>query len=324
MNKILFFTLAVLFLVQMGFTEPIGTPSRNLIDYPNDEPPAKAIVELGSVLFFDNRLSGNLAQNCASCHSPSSGFSDGLKLSIGANGNDLEVHTPPLYNLAWNVVFFWDGRAPTLEQQVLMPIASSAEMDMDIKELVVRLNAVPGYQALFKQAFGTPEISQDSVAAALAAFIRSIIVDDTPFDRYMAGNMQAMTSEAIRGMELFREKARCIECHDGNNFTDNGFHNIGVDSDLPGRAAIVKDQTLRGAFKTPGLRNALLSAPYMHNGSLASLEEVVEFYNDGGARKDNLDELIEPLQLSRTEVRDLLAFLAALTQEITVPQPIVP
>lgn len=304
--------------------EPLATPDPATIEWPSGFPPSDAEVALGKMLFFDTRLSGNGSQSCASCHNPNLGFSDGVSLGRGAEGAGMGRNTPHLYNLAWGVSYFWDGRARSLEQQALMPIESNDEMNLPIPELVERLNGIDGYRKLFKDAYGADRITKDHVASALASFERTLISRDSPFDRYLAGDAQAMSVSAIKGLELFRGKADCVACHDGPNFTDESFHNIGVRGKDKGREAVVEDKSLRGAFKTPGLRNVALTAPYMHDGSEKTLEDVVRFYNRGGDSRRHRSELVKPLGLSEEEVLDLVAFLGALTDPLIISRPELP
>ncbi len=299
-----------------------STPDTFDIEYPNDEEPNPESVALGKRLFFDNRVSNNKSQSCATCHNPDLGFSDGLRFSLGANGQPVKRNTPHLYNLAWNVMFFWDGRSATLEHQALDPIVSSAEMDMSLETLLKRLDGIPSYKRDFKKAFGSDEITGDRVASALASFERTIIVDSTPFDHYLAGNERSISPVAERGMVLFAGKARCILCHSGPNLTDNSFHDIGLASSDLGRENVTGDETLSSAFKVPGLRNILFSAPYMHDGSLGTIEEVVQFYSRGGDRGDGISDVIKPLDLSEDEIRDLVAFLGTLNQPLFIDRPL--
>lgn len=295
-----------------------STPDRNSIEYPDWEEPSEAVVELGRKLFFDEELSANRTQSCATCHNPDHGFSDGMRFSIGAMGNPVGRNTPHLYNLAWNDSFFWDGRSPTLEDQALGPIKAEGEMNLPIEELERRLNSSADYRSKFEEAFGDPEATASKVATAIASFERSIVVDDTPFDRYLAGDANAISSAAKRGMALYAGKGRCIDCHDGPNFTDNSYRNIGLADADRGRAKIVGDESLSGAFKVPGLRNILYSAPYMHDGSLGTLEEVVRFYDRGG---DAPGSELTKLDLTEEEIRDLVAFIGALNQPLAVERP---
>ena len=324
-NQSVYYRSAIVLLYTLwmfyGFcADPIGVPDRNTIEYPDDEEHSDFEIYLGKVLFFDNRLSFNNKQSCATCHNPDLGFGDGLKKGRGAKGNVLERNTPHLYNLAWNSVFFWDGRAASLEEQALIPLTSPKEMNMTIEILIPKLKNVPYYEKMFRMVYKDEGITKDTIARALAAFERSIIVDNTPFDQYMNGDKIAMSPAQIRGMELFQGKARCTECHDGPNFTNDAFHNIGVGGNDQGRKKIDRSANL-GAFKTPGLRNTLLTAPYMHDGSLGTLEEVIDFYDKGGTHKENLDKLMQPLNLSADEKSDLIAFLGALTSPLKVERP---
>lgn len=302
----------------------IGVPDPAEIEYPEGKPHSKTEVELGKTLFFDNRLSLNHQQSCATCHNPDLGFSDGMASGLGTMGGTLGRNTPHIYNLAWGSIFFWDGRAATLEEQALGPIEAAGEMNLPLDSLVPRLKKAQWYRATFGKVYGKEGITIENVAKAIAAFERSIQCVNTPFDRYVKGDKTAMIPAAVRGMELFKGKANCIACHSGPNFTDDSFHNIGVGDSDPGRAKILPGATLQGAFKTPGLRNIVFSAPYMHNGSEPSLEAVVRFYNKGGNRKEGLDKLIKPLNLSHQEIQDLVAFMGALTDPIKVVPPKIP
>lgn len=325
--RLKFFFLISLFcflgIVIYGF-EPLGVPDPELIEYPDDEPPSQELVQLGKVLFFDNRLSVNDNQSCATCHNPDLGFGEGLKSAFGTMGNTLGRNSPHLYNLAWNIVFFWDGRANSLEEQALGPIEAEGEMNMPLSELIPKLKKVPYYERMFNLVFPDEGITKENIGAAIAAFERTIIVKNTPFDRYLKGDLAAMSPAAIRGLGLFEGKARCAECHMGPNFTDNGFHNIGLGDNDPGRQAIQEGATNQGAFKTPGLRNVLLTAPYMHDGSMASLEEVMHHYNKGGIQSPHLDPIMKPLGLTEKEIFDLIAFMGALTEPLVIERPQIP
>lgn len=305
--------------------EPLGVPDRDNIEYPDDEEPTKEEIILGKTLFFDTRLSINDKQSCATCHNPDLGFSDGLAFGLGTMGKKVGRNAPHIFNLAWNVTFFWDGRAKSLEEQALGPIEAGGEMNMPLETLIPKLKNVKGYQKLFTAAYGKDSINKENVGKAIAAFERTIIVDDTPFDRYMKGDKNAISPDAINGLALFQGKARCIQCHDGPNFTDNSFHNIGVKGEDIGRGKFMKnDRTLDGAFKTPGLRNIIYSAPYMHDGSEATLEDVVRFYNKGGDDVKNKSKLIVPLGLTEKEILDVVAFLGTLNQPLVIKRPEIP
>jgi cytochrome c peroxidase len=302
----------------------LGTPDMDDIEYPDDDAPSKQEVELGKILFFDTRLSINNKQSCATCHNPDLGFGDGVAAGSGTMGGSLGRNTPHIYNLAWSSIFMWDGRKPSLESQALGPIEAPGEMNMPLDTLLPKLNAVPFYQQQFKAIYGSADITRENLGKAIAAFERTIISDNSAFDKYIAGDKDAMSASAIRGLALFETKANCIKCHDGVNFTDDSFHNIGIKGDDLGRDAIMQSPGMKGAFKTPGLRNTLLTSPYMHDGSLASLEEVIRFYNKGGDNPQGRSKLIEPLQLTEIEIQELVAFLGALTDPIVIERPSIP
>ena len=327
-NKIMCIAITVLFFyMQPSIAKTtLGTPDIDDIEYPDDEPHSPDEIYLGKTLFFDTRLSLNEKQSCASCHNPDLGFSDGLKTSIGTMGSQVSRNSPHLYNLAWSATLFWDGRASSLEEQALGPIQAPGEMNLPLSEVVPRLSKVPYYQKQFKAVYGESGLTINNVANAIAAFERTIISDNSAYDKYIAGNISAMSPSAIRGLVLFKGKANCTNCHDGPNFTDDSYHNIGVSpvsTDL-GRANISGSEELVGAFKTPGLRNIVFSAPYMHDGSLSSLEDVIDFYNKGGAHKKSISSLIKPLHLNNTEIADLVAFLGSLTAPVAIERPKIP
>lgn len=327
MTKYLLFCLLTLLSIPAPLAlanEPLGTPDLDDIEYPDDEPHSTEEIELGKVLFFDKRLSSNQLQSCATCHNPDLGFGDGLKTSMGTLGKPVDRNAPHIYNLAWNVTFFWDGRAATLEEQALGPIEAAGEMNLSLDEAVKRLSAVPYYRDSFAKVYGSDEITAELIGRAIAAFERTLNSINAPFDQYIAGNTSAMSPAAIRGLEVFKGKGNCMDCHDGPNFTDNSFHHIGVVGKDVGREAITQDPTMHKAFKTPGLRNVTLTAPYMHDGSEATLMDVIEFYNRGGDDKKGISNLIKPLNLTEQEKTDLLAFMGALTDPIIVERPKIP
>ncbi|TLD41973.1 MAG: Cytochrome c551 peroxidase [Candidatus Jettenia ecosi] len=287
---------------------------------PADNPQTPAKIELGKKLFFDPRLSGNNWISCASCHNPVLGFADGLPRFIGGPGSkEGGRHSPTIINCAYNELQFWDGRAPTLEAQAIGPVQNPDEMFETLDNAVRKLGKLPDYVKAFQEVFGTG-VTVDGIAKALAAFERTIIYANSPFDKYMQGDANAMNESAKRGMNLFNGKAECIICHNGPNFTDNKFHNIGVPAEGPvkedlGRYNITKNESDKGAFKTPTLRNITDTAPYMHDGFFSTLFEVVLFYNAGGGRSENKSPHIHPLRLTPEEINDLIEFLKALTGE---------
>jgi cytochrome c peroxidase len=283
------------------------------VPHPADNPATPAKVALGQRLFFDTRLSGNNSISCATCHVPEQGFEDGRRLSTGVGGKPLARHTPTILNLAWADSFFWDGRAASLEEQALGPIEAEAEMAQPVAGLVEELRREPAYVAAFGQVFGSRGIGRDTIAEALAAFEREQVSKRSPFDLWVAGDERAVSSAAKRGFQLFVGKARCSACHSGWSFTDGSFHDIGLTTTDPGRYAQLPLPTMRHAFKTPTLRDVAERAPYMHNGSLETLEAVIDHYSEGFVRRPSLSAEMTPLRLSTTERSELIAFLRTLS-----------
>jgi len=270
-------------------------------------------VALGKRLFFDPVLSRDRSLACASCHVPSRAFTDGRAVAIGVFGRQGTRSAPTLVNRGYGAAFFWDGRMPTLEQQVLQPIQNPDEMDMTLDEALARLRDHPDYSEQFRAAFGA-EASVEGLARALAAYLRTILSGDAPVDRYMNGDREALSAQARQGLNIFRGKGNCTACHVGPTFTDERFHNTGVawrDGQWldPGRYAVSGGAADRGAFKTPTLRQIARTAPYMHDGSLASLADVVEFYDRGGNSNPHIDSEVRVLRLSDDEKKALAGFL---------------
>ncbi len=293
---------------------------------PQDNPLTPARIELGKTLFFDPRLSKSDWISCASCHNPARGWSDGLPTGLGHNMARLSRATPTILNVAFNSVQMWDGRFATLEDQALGPIEAEGEMNLPLPELIAKLEKISGYAKLFEQAYPGEGIGGKTIGKALASFERTVVSTESSFDRWRKGDAKAADASAKRGFTLFTGKAGCTDCHKRYNFTDNGFHNIGVkDAGAPdlGRYTQRKLDVMKGAFKTPTLRDIALTGPYMHNGSYNTLEEVVDHYDRGGDSKENLSQFIKPLHLSGQEKQDLVAFMKSLTgvpMRITVPQ----
>lgn len=283
---------------------------------PADNPMTQESVELGKKLFFDPRLSGSNWISCGTCHNPALGWSDGLPKAIGHGQKVLGRATPTIVNTAYNPHQFWDGRANTLEEQALGPIAAAGEMNQNLDELVTELKGIEGYQSLFNVAYPKDGISKTSIAKAIANFERTVVSTESRFDRWIKGDKNALTKAEQHGFEVFEGKGRCASCHTGFNFTDNQFHNIGIKGDKdPGRFAVTKDKGLTGAVKTPTLRDVALTSPYMHNGNYNTLEAVVDHYVRGGDADKNLSPLMAKLDLKQDEKSDLVAFLKALTGE---------
>ncbi|MGH9841752.1 MAG: cytochrome-c peroxidase [Blastocatellia bacterium] len=311
-------------------------------------------VELGYVLFFDPILSGDKTTSCSSCHHPDYGMADGLKKGIGAggrgygaqragSGKELQRNTPSLFNVAFNKLHFWDGRAGSLEEQAISPIFSEDEMNQpSAAELLKRLRAIPKYREMFAKAFGLNskqdggEITLPNIARAIAAFERKLNITETNYDFFVKGRDDRLTTEQLRGLVVFFGQGQCAVCHTPPHFHDDVLSSIGVpvsaekgaplDSD-PGFAAVVRREDGFGMFKTPGLRNIERTAPYMHNGGFRTLEEVVEFYNDGGGRGRGLDVIsqdakVQKLDLTEQQKKDLVSFMKSLSD--LQPAPLSP
>lgn len=292
------------------------------VPIPNDNPLTFPNIALGERLFFDPMLSRDGSVSCSSCHSPGHGFSDTTAFSRGAAGRTGRRNAPALVNRAYGRVFFWDGRAASLEEQVLHPIRDSLEMDFPLAQLSRRLRADNFYRALFYEAFRRDPDS-NGVARALASYVRTLRSGESPYDLASEGDSTAMSSEARRGLALFTGKGRCTTCHIPPNFTDELFHNTGVAARAAiragavtgdaGRGAITGAADDTGAFKTPTLRDVARTAPYMHDGSFATLDEIIAFYSRGGEPNPHLSADIRPLLLTPGERSDLVQFLGSLT-----------
>lgn len=272
-------------------------------------------VSLGLRLFFEPRLSANNAMSCASCHQPGKGFSNGEPNALGVAGQRGTRNVPTIYGMDAYTSFFWDGRAASLEEQALGPIQNPIEMNETLEHVVAKLSAVPYYQTRFREVFGTP-VTPAGIARALASFERALTLKPSRHERFLDGDMSALSPEEISGMGIFGRQAHCSTCHKGNRFTDNQFHNLGVGFDKPnpdpGRQAISQNPADYGAFRTPSLKQMHLTGPFMHDGSQRSLEEVVDFYDKGGHPNPNLSEEIGPLNLSPKAKAELVAFLRSL------------
>jgi cytochrome c peroxidase len=314
LSRCCFGLLCALFLLSGSAARANDVP-RGLapLKHPEDNPLTEAKVALGKQLYFDKRLSKDMSVSCASCHDPAKGWSNADTFATGVDGQRGGRSAPTIINSAYNAFHFWDGRAGSLEEQALGPVENPIEMAMKIEDCEERLNEVEGYRRQFKEVFGTDKVTRDGIAKAIAAYERTILSGDAPFDRFKAGDESALSEAAQRGMKLFFGKAQCSACHVGPNFTDNAFHNVGVgmDKDEPdlGRYEQTGLEGDRGSFKTPTLREIARTAPYMHDGSLATLEDVVEHYSKGGVDNPWLDEGIFKLNLSDQEKADLVTFL---------------
>lgn len=292
--------------------------------HPADNAPTPPRVELGKKLFFDPRLSGDGNMSCATCHNPLMGWSDGLPTGKGFRSLVLDRASPTIVNAAFNSLQMWDGRKKSLEDQAMGPMEASVEMNADTQKLFKWLNESDGYRPLFKRAYPDRPIDADTVSKAIASFERTVVSNRSPFDQWVAGRKSAMTADQVKGFALFIDpgKANCAACHSGANFTDNGFHNIGLASfgkDKPdmGRHSQRAVESMKGAFKTPTVREAANTAPYFHDGSARTLLEVVEFYGKGGIAKANLSGSLKTLNLTGEEAAQLVSFLRALSSPPT-------
>jgi cytochrome c peroxidase len=294
--------------------EPLGLIP---VVWPKDNPYSIEKAELGRYLYFDKRFSADGTVSCATCHNPRFAYTDGAAVSTGIRGQKGNRSAPTVINHAYSLAQFWDGRADTLEAQAIGPMANPIEMGNTHAAIVENLKKLNGYHALFAKAFGSDEINIQRVAQAITTFERAVLSGNGPYDRYVAGDKKALTPPQVRGMRIFFDKAKCDQCHEGVNFTLNMYANLGVGTDKPepdvGRFAVTRNPKDWGAFKTPTLREIEHTAPYMHDGSLKTLDDVAEFYNKGGIPNKNLDERIKPLHLADQDKSDLVAFLKSLS-----------
>lgn len=307
-----------------NFTVPKGLKP---LQVPADNPITAAKVNLGKQLYFDKRLSRDNTVSCATCHDPAKGWSNGEAFATGVRGQVGGRSAPTIINSAYHPLQFWDGRANHLEGQALGPVANPIEMDLTLKEMIERLGAIEGYKTQFAAAF-SDGLSEENVAKAIASFERTILSGNAPYDQFKAGDVDALSVEAQLGRKLFFGKANCSACHSGSNFSDAGFHNIGVgmDGENPdvGRLAVSKLAGDRGAFKTPTLREINRTAPYMHDGRFQTLEAVIDHYSSGINRRATLDPNLAKhpqtgIQLSSQDKSDLIAFLNTLSDPQFLP-----
>jgi len=293
-------------------TLPLGL-QKEAAYIPDDNPLTPEKIALGKQFFWDTRWSSSGTVACVSCHPPDHGWSDPRQFSLSAAGKPTLRHAPTIINRLFSDRQLWTGLRDSLEDQARKDGNTTPEA------VVRQLGAIPAYQEQFGKVFGT-DLNPEGVAKAIAAYVRTILSGNAPYDRFLAGDQQALSPAAQRGLALFEGKARCVRCHAGFNFTDESFHNLGVgmDRDNPdlGRYLVTKDEVDKGAFKTPTLRDVARRGPYMHDGSLKTLEEVVALYNRGGHKNPWLSKAIQPLNLTAGEQADLMAFLQALTGQV--------
>jgi cytochrome c peroxidase len=286
------------------------------VPVPPDNPQTDAKIRLGRALYFETLLSADNTISCATCHKPETGWANVTPTDTGIGKQVGGRNSGTIVNSAYMTFQFWDGRAGSLEEQALGPIHNPIEMGETLTNVVRQLNAIPGYRQMFQEVFGS-EATSDGIAKAIAAFERTIVSGPSPYSRYLAGEKQAMSPAAIRGMKLFKGKGHCMACHSGPTFSDQGFHNLGVGMKVekpnPGRQEVTRDPKDFGRYKTPLLLNVAVTAPYLHDGSEKTLLDVMKFYNRGGVPNANLDPQMLPLNLTDREMRDLVAFMDALT-----------
>jgi len=303
--------------------EPMVVPAENIM--------SREKVELGKQLFFDRRMSGDSSTACVSCHRPEHGLTDGRRRPLGPYDTPSERACPTLWNVGYQQALFWEGGVPSLEAAILgvwrFILAPKGPGRPTPRDIAARLDAVPGYRAAFVRAFGVgPTV--ENVPQALAAFLRTLVANRSAWVRYREGEEGALSPRARRGLALFEGKARCSQCHAGLLLSDLQFHNVGIAQQGPkpeaGRFAITKLERDRGAFKTPTLLNVARSAPYFHDGSVATLEEAVDLMAGGGLPNPDRDATLERVELSAGEKRDLLAFLRELNVEFDVTPPELP
>ncbi len=297
---------------------PLGLDA--FMPVPETNPLTPAKIELGARLFNERRLSADSSVSCATCHDRTKAFTDARPFSIGVFARPGRRSAPTLVNRGYGRVFFWDGRAATLEEQVLGPIENPNELGNTLTNVLRFLEADSTYAAAFNNAFGAGADAQ-RLSQALASYVRTISSGDAPIDRFTEGDGSAISERARFGLTVFRGKGRCTTCHVGPTFSDEGFHNTGVAWNGQrfvdhGRAALTGRAADRGAFKTPTLREISRTAPYMHDGSLATLDDVVEYYDAGGRANPALDPELRPLRLRPDEKRGLTAFLESLSGTI--------
>lgn len=304
-----------------SYSAPLGLPP---IPWPDDNPYSEKKAALGKLLYFDKRLSADGTVSCASCHGLSKAFADHDKVSTGVYGRQGSRNSQTIINAAYHPLLFWDGRAKSLEEQCKGPIANILEMSESSDPHIAhfqcqeRVKRIKGYLPLFKEVFGKENIDIDDIAQAIATFERTILSGNSPYDKYAAGDKTALSAEQIDGYRIFRHVG-CNNCHFGPTFSDERFLNIGVGMDAQnpdlGRYEITQDKKDWGAFRVPILRDVANTPPYMHDGSLKNLDEVVEYYNTGGIKNANLHTLMRPLNLSEKDKKNLVAFLEALNGE---------
>jgi cytochrome c peroxidase len=288
-----------------------------VIPFPKDNPYTVEKANLGKKLFFDTRLSAANLLSCGACHNPAYGFGDGQPTGVGHGMKSLARRSPSIINAAYGLIFMWDGRAESLEEQALGPIRADVEMNLPIDQLLQRLKGIAEYGPLFEMAFPKQSMTPETIAKAIATYERTVVSGRAPFDEWIDGDNKAISEDAKRGFLVFNTKGKCSACHSGWKFTDDSFHDIGLASEDIGRGkflpGIVK---MERAFKTPGLREITRRGPYMHDGSAPTLEAVMEHYVRGGIDRPSRSELMKPIALSAQEQSELVGFMKTLTSNL--------
>ncbi|MBK1698080.1 cytochrome-c peroxidase [Rhodovibrio salinarum] len=296
--------------------------------FPADNAYTPAKAKLGKQLFFDTRLSGNNDIACAGCHNPDLGWEDGKPVAQSPTGTPQQRHSPTLWNVAWERTFFWDGRSPSLEDQATRPVLSQGEMNQPMPSLLKELRGIDGYRRAFAKVFpeADPQITQANLAKALATYERTLVQPMTPFDQWIAGDEDAISDMAKQGFRLFNGKANCASCHGGWRLTRGAYHDIGLDDrgDL-GRGPVLDVDAANHAFKTPTLRDITRRAPYMHDGRMQTLREVIQHYEGDFVRRETLSADMQEIDLTDVETAQLIAFLKTLEtphalQNVTRPE----
>jgi cytochrome c peroxidase len=296
--------------IKAKFRRPAAIP------FPTSNPYSAEKRALGETLFHDKRLSADGTYACATCHDRARGFSDGRTTAVGVPGRTLARHTPTLWNLAWAGPVFWDGRARSLEEQVAGPIVAPDEMAQPMAPLIARLGADKQYARAFVKAFpADPHVTEDNLRKAIATYERTLVSPPTRFDRWIAGENAALDTQEFDGFRLFTGKAGCANCHAGWAFTDYAFYDVGLESEDRGRGAVLRLEAAEHAFKTPSLREVGRRAPYMHDGSLRDLSDVVKHYAGGITERPTLSPDLRKISLNAEEQAALVAFLGTLTTE---------
>jgi cytochrome c peroxidase len=320
--------------VDSAQVQPPALQGYEAMKVPADNPTTQAKIDLGKMLYYDKRLSGDGSRACYSCHLKENGLTDGKPTAIGAYEAKLPRSSPTLWNIGFHQALYWDGRSPSLEKQG-MAAWTGGNMGVSGKDgrpstadIAAKINAIPGYKTAFEKAFGGPA-TPENIIQAISAFERTIVSSNSAWIKFRSGDESAFNDGAKRGWKIFKEKAKCANCHDGLLLTDQEYHNVGIGMDAPkpdaGRFVPSKVEKDTGAFKTPTLLDISKSAPYFHNGSVATLEEAVDVMLAGGKKNKYLDTTnLKPMKLSKAEKDDLLAFLRALDVDYTITEPTLP